>query len=483
MDLSDIIVSLWDGLPNQGTFLGSGVCIAPDKVLTAKHVICPASGKEVPANRIKAGMVRRDPGMPIKSLHHYPDRDITLLNLIQPHNKTQAGCNSNVTLKQGMVVELLGYDNSPSGGDTKRFQSTLSIWAEPDSWKFHTQPSHGMSGGAVLWDGELVGIIQAKSDSQNAGIMIPLSAIHDFLAANLQLAPLPVPPEQDEQLELEDQQFLQDIHDSITANWKAFPPLSDVLAKTYKVLVGTALTDKLIEECGQGRFSKIIQHLQSAFVNCWRELGHTDILKRRDLLKVAESLVSHLALFNVRKDWLHAYLNHHASTGKPHHLLPKMRLESVHVAFSRQAKVVPSFREPSRKAESIKSLGNMFMLETGAGKDNSSVTLVLRALYAMFNPHSLETPDDNQDIAEEIREAILLYKTHEDVGFRQCPFVLVPQAEVEDVAYGELARLIPELEWVTLEAGGHQGVFVIRDVQLMTAIQQFFRTLEGYEPA
>ncbi len=482
MDLSDIIVSLWDGLPNQGTFLGSGVCIAPDKVLTATHVICPDSG-EVPADRIKVGMVRRDPGMPITNVQHHPNRDITLLTLTWEHKKTVVKCHLKATLEQGQAIELLGYDNSASGGDTKRFNSTLSIRAEPDSWKFHTQPSHGMSGGAVLCGEQLVGIIQAKSDSQNAGIMIPLSAIHTFLTANLQIVPIPVSPEQDEQLEQEDQQFLKDIHDSITANWKAFPALSEALAKTYKVLVGVALTDKLIEECKQGRFSRIIQHLQSAFVSCWRELGHTDILGRRDLLKVAESLVSHLALFNVRKDWLHAYRSHHASTGKLHHLLPKMRLESVHVAFSRQARVIPSFREPSRKAESIKSLGNMFMLETGAGKDNSSVTLVLRALYAMFNPHSLETPDDNQDIAEEIREAILLYKTHEDVGFRQCPFVLVPQAEVEDVAYGELAGLIPELEWVTLEAGGHQEVFVIRDVQLMTAIQQFFRTLEGYEPA
>ncbi|QTR49521.1 S1 family peptidase [Candidatus Thiothrix anitrata] len=185
MDLSDIIVSLWDGLPNQGTFLGSGVCIAPDKVLTAKHVICPESG-EVPAKSLKVGMVRRDPGMPIKEVKHHPDRDISLLTLAQPHNKTQVGCNSGITLAQGLDVELLGYDNSPSGGDTKRFGSTLSIWAAPDSWKFHTQPSHGMSGGAVLANGTLIGIIQAKSDSQNAGIMIPLTAIwDDFLNTHL----------------------------------------------------------------------------------------------------------------------------------------------------------------------------------------------------------------------------------------------------------------------------------------------------------
>jgi hypothetical protein len=451
--------------------------------LTAKHVPCPVGKQEIPFARLRAGLSGiREGGMLIHSVEHHPERDISLLVLRRPHEKPVVACNATATLQEGGQVELLAY-NMAEACLKGPIPVNLTNWSQPDSWEFHTEPAHGMSGGAVLLDNKLVGIIQARDDSQNGGIIIPLSAIHAFLAANLSIAPIPVPPEQDEQLEQEDQQFLQDIHDSITANWKAFPPLSDVLAKTYKVLVGTALTDKLIEECGQGRFSKIIQHLQSAFVNCWRELGHTDILKRRDLLKVAESLVSHLALFNVRKDWLHAYQNHHASTGKPHHLLPKMRLESVHVAFSRQARVVPSFREPSRKAESIKSLGNMFMLETGAGKDNSSVTLVLRALYAMFNPHSLETPDDNQDIAEEIREAILLYKTHEDVGFRQCPFVLVPQAEVEDVAYGELARLIPELEWVTLEAGGHQGVFVIRDVQLMTAIQQFFRTLEGYEPA
>ena len=136
-----------------------------------------------------------------------------------------------------------------------------------------------------------------------------------------------------------------------------------------------------------------------------------------------------------------------------------MKLESVHVAFSRQTRVVPSFREPSRKAESIKSLGNMFMLETGTGKNDTSVTLVLQALYAMFNPHSLDIPDNNQDIAEEISESIRLYKKHKDVRFRQCPFILVPQAETADAAYSKLAQLIPELEWVTLETDGNQKHF------------------------
>lgn len=476
-----IIVSLWDGepQPDKKNYLGCGVCVAPDKVLTAKHVPCPVGKQEIPFARLRAGLSGiREGGMLIHSVEHHPERDISLLVLRRPHEKPVVACNATATLQEGGQVELLAY-NMAEACLKGPIPVNLTNWSQPDSWEFHTEPAHGMSGGAVLLDNKLVGIIQARDDSQNGGIIIPLSAIHAFLSDHLQLAHLPASPEPDEQLEQEDQQFLQDIHGSITANWKTFPPLSQSLAKAYNVLVGTALTERLIKECEHGHFSDIIQCLQTIFTDCRTELEPTEILKYQNLLKSAESLVSHLALFNVRKDWLHAYRNHHASIGKPHHWLPKMKLESVHVAFSRQTRVVPSFREPSRKAESIKSLGNMFMLETGTGKNDASVTLVLQALYAMFNSDSLEIPDNNQDIAEEISESIRLYKNHKDVRFRQCPFILVPQAETADAAYSKLAQLIPELEWVTLETDGNQNIFVIRDVQLMTAIRQFFRTLEG----
>ena len=64
----DIIVSLWNGSPNSGKYLGCGVCIAPDLILTTKHVVKSFSPKN-----IRAGLISdRDSGLSVKHIELHP---------------------------------------------------------------------------------------------------------------------------------------------------------------------------------------------------------------------------------------------------------------------------------------------------------------------------------------------------------------------------------------------------------------------------
>ena len=173
----DIIVSLWNGLPNIGEYLGCGVCIAPVLILTAKHVV-----KSFSATDIRAGLIPdRDSGLSGKNMELHSERDVAVLTLAREHEKQVIPCNLTPGLKKGERIQLLAYNKSEKC--TKGPMNVdLSNWVEPDGWEFHTEPVPGMSGGAALRDGQLAGIIQARDKTENSGIIIPLDAVKDFLA-------------------------------------------------------------------------------------------------------------------------------------------------------------------------------------------------------------------------------------------------------------------------------------------------------------
>ena len=141
-----IIVSLWDGepQPDKKNYLGCGVCVAPDKVLTAKHVSCPVGKPEIPVARLRAGLSAiREGGMLIHSIEHHPERDISLLLLKRPHEKPFVNCNAAAALEEGGEVELLAY-NMAEACLKGPIPVRLTNWSQPNSWEFHTRtrPRH-----------------------------------------------------------------------------------------------------------------------------------------------------------------------------------------------------------------------------------------------------------------------------------------------------------------------------------------------------
>jgi len=181
MTQPNIIVNL--RYKNSKENLGSAVAVASDKVLTATHVIKPG-GNELPVSDYEATLLGYRESLSVKEIRHYPDRDISLITLCLEHRKTVVTCDFESRMEEGLEVQLLAC-NTQENCIKGPFNVQLINRTEPDGWEFHTLPTHGMSGGAVLLDGKLVGIIQAKDEKENSGIVIPLSVIKVFLYEHL----------------------------------------------------------------------------------------------------------------------------------------------------------------------------------------------------------------------------------------------------------------------------------------------------------
>lgn len=177
MKQRDIIVSLWSSdSTDDGSYLGCGVCIGKRDILTAKHVI-----ESVAENQIYVGAIPRgDTTIPIEGCQKHENRDLAILILVKAHGKEIIFCDSTTAIEAGDEVQLLAY-NKTARNTKGPIKLEITNWTQPNGWEFHTKPVEGMSGGAVLLNDKLVGIIQAKEEEENSGIIIPLDAVSDFL--------------------------------------------------------------------------------------------------------------------------------------------------------------------------------------------------------------------------------------------------------------------------------------------------------------
>lgn len=179
MTQPNIIVSL--KLKDSKRHLGSAVAVAPNKLLTAKHVV-----ENISRTDIQATLLSNREFLSVKHIDHHPDRDISLITLAHEHQKTVVSLNLMPVFKESLMVKLMAI-NTAENCVKGPYEVQLINWTALGGWEFHTVPAHGMSGGAVLLDNKLVGIIQARDNAEGSGIIIPLSEIEEFLHEHLQL--------------------------------------------------------------------------------------------------------------------------------------------------------------------------------------------------------------------------------------------------------------------------------------------------------
>ena len=175
------VISLWSGKPNQGQYLGCGVCITPERAITAFHVV-----DGINIGELFVGLIPdRDTGLSVCKVYQHDDgRDIAIIELSRPHGKPICPCDFSATLSAGSDIELLAY-HKEEGAIREGIAVNLSNWVEPNTWEFHTWPAKGMSGGGALRSGKLVGVIQARDKEENSGLMIPLRSVQEFVRSFL----------------------------------------------------------------------------------------------------------------------------------------------------------------------------------------------------------------------------------------------------------------------------------------------------------
>jgi hypothetical protein len=170
---------------NKEIPLGSGVCVGSDLILTARHVVMPDE-ELLAADKITIAGVdgRLDNTLAVKKIIQAgdPKQDIILLQTKAQLANPLLSCAPDSRPSSSQAVTLIGYQ----GEAVAILPCSISQQdGETGCYAFSPYPAKGMSGGAVLVDGKLIGLINARNTDSNCGYLLALADCRDFIAANI----------------------------------------------------------------------------------------------------------------------------------------------------------------------------------------------------------------------------------------------------------------------------------------------------------
>ncbi|MCP4700065.1 MAG: trypsin-like peptidase domain-containing protein [Gammaproteobacteria bacterium] len=232
-DWENAIVRVWHGRPNNGgTYQGTAFFIAPEYLVTAKHVVEGLAFTEI-CLQSDTGAWRGGGLRGVRKPFFHPKIDIAVLPLKKTVPEARViPLSFQKDLSSGQRVTLAGYSTAEEGLESLEVQISAS-YGSYDLEAAHTPIAKGMSGGPVLFDGKLAGVTRAKDDTRT--FILPLRAFSEFIN-EFCLQPI-APPDMDEL-----KQLLKEIRIS-DGDANAFFRL----AAPGSALVGTA--DAFFESC------------------------------------------------------------------------------------------------------------------------------------------------------------------------------------------------------------------------------------------
>lgn len=177
-DPRSTVVSIWYRAIGQGgSFKGSGAFISPRLVLTAKHVV-----KDEQADQIKLGFIPGQHEVSAKDIHLPETWDIAVLELSRDFlDQACVRLNCQSSHLEGKRVDLYGINPDTKCRDECQ-DYTLGTWnPQTNEYLFDHGQRKGFSGGIVVLDGYVIGVISKRHKSEQQGTMVPLYLAFDWL--------------------------------------------------------------------------------------------------------------------------------------------------------------------------------------------------------------------------------------------------------------------------------------------------------------
>ena len=249
------------------------------------------------------------------------------------------------------------------------------------------------------------------------------------------ISPLKEPGDASSQLSDED--FLQEIRQSLEADLKKSEPFREHIIQTCGRDFGETLQlpDYLIEQCVAGEFVEVIQNLQSAFVDSYDNINENDISALKKLYDAAEDAVSKLVLFNIKNEWMRQFRSNCSNNHPVEHLLPEMTFGSVEVVSSREARTIPKFYM-DRNAINLQG-GKGVALESGI-RSKDVVRDVIKRLYSRVMERELTTDLDENQAISTLQRTIQQRKKQKNLKLRKNYFLLIPTSNHSELADPEV---------------------------------------------
>jgi hypothetical protein len=176
------VARVWHGKPSEGgEYLGTAFLISPECLLTACHVIENSRPSDIYLQGQAWGGIRN---LQNAVCHENPNIDMAILYLPKREDKPiflPLAPEKKADLKAGSTVTLVGFGTADS--DMEKISVTISSYdGDCDLDVTHTSVSHGMSGGPVIVNGQVVGLIRARHHDSNKSYLVRLNSFRAFLA-------------------------------------------------------------------------------------------------------------------------------------------------------------------------------------------------------------------------------------------------------------------------------------------------------------
>ena len=181
------IVRVWHGRPHKGgRYRGTAFMVAPGTFVTAKHVVTDIPSDEM---YLRGPAWDDDASYAILNPISHESLDVVILRLkkitttVNPIHLS-APSSKEFDLKPGQKVLIAGYGTTDSSLETITLEIT-SYESLFDLEVVHTHIARGMSGGPVLLNDKLVGVIRARHRDQNKSYFLRLDSFRDFIDQHL----------------------------------------------------------------------------------------------------------------------------------------------------------------------------------------------------------------------------------------------------------------------------------------------------------
>ena len=317
-------------------------------------------------------------------------------------------------------------------------------------------------------------------------VTTPLTALQNQNYAQLLDCIRPITEHDGKLAQQSDDDFLQQIQKNLETdlNKSEHSAFRECLIKSfnYKISDTQKLPYYLIEQCISGQFVQVIQYIESAFADCYGNIAPTNFSAIKMLYDIAEGTVSKLIVFNIKNEWMAQYRKDYRSRSRHEHIFPEMTSGHVEVVASREACTIPKFYldKHSMNLQGGRGVG----LESGI-KASDVLSDIIKRIYSRVMKTELTADlDENKAIAN-LQRTLQQRKQKPNLKLRENYFLLLPTTDnasgLADKAVQEnLRKLLPDLSLIRIKTGCFEEIFIVEDEDLMTAIREFFITLENY---
>ncbi|MCJ7600218.1 MAG: serine protease [Desulfobulbaceae bacterium] len=291
------VVRVWHGKPTEsGTYLGTAFLVSPQCLLSACHVIENRPAAEIYLQGLPKGGVW---SLRNAVCHENQNIDVAILYLSRKVDGSiflPLAPEKDADLTTESTVTLAGFGTVDS--DLEEIPVTISSYdGVCDLAVAHTSISHGMSGGPVIANGRVVGLIRARHHDKNNTYLVRLNSFRDFLVKSGCLPDRP--PAKGADAAIAPDKFVGRIRSHIHEELQRRPlkPLAEILQKRVPAAAAWLCQGDLVES---------VDLLHEATKECLAKLFDDGV--REDALQAmwqgAVNILGWLVLLSVDHEWV-----------------------------------------------------------------------------------------------------------------------------------------------------------------------------------